>query len=65
MSYKFEHKGRKFWAKEFSDHVEVYFLEVKGLSEKIFHIDGKCSTSEQVKERVAGSNIERARTLLG
>jgi hypothetical protein len=35
MSYKFEHKGRKFWAKEVKGHTKVYYLEHKGLAEKL------------------------------
>ncbi len=39
MSYKFEHKGKQYWAKEIGTLTEVHLLEKKGLSDIVLTLD--------------------------
>jgi len=41
MSFKFDYKNKKYWAKQLSKKTEVYLLEKKGLAEKVLVLDGK------------------------
>lgn len=52
MSFKFEHEGKTYWAKEVKDTTEVYFLQLKQLAEKVAVLDGKFSNGEEVMDAV-------------
>ena len=65
MSFKFQHDDKQFWAKEMKGHTEVYFLEHKGLAEKIADLPGKFENSDDLISQVLSTKeLPRAHTLL-
>ena len=65
MSFKFNCGEKLFWAKEQKSITEVYFLEHKGLSEKIADMPGKFESSEDLIAAIlATQNLDRAHSLV-
>jgi len=65
MSFKFQHDDKQFWAKEIKGVTEVYFLEHKGLAEKIADVPGKFTNSDDLITQVLSTKgLPRAHALL-
>jgi hypothetical protein len=48
MSFKFEHKGKNYWAKQTKAITEVFQLGVKGSAEQVLVVNGKPDVSEVI-----------------
>lgn len=46
MSFKFEHKGKQYWAKETAKATQVHYLLVKGCADIVLTLDGRYSVKE-------------------
>ena len=41
MSFKFEYKGKSYWAKQSKAFTEIFWLASKGCAEKVIVVGGK------------------------
>lgn len=48
MSFKFNHNGKQYWAKQMRVQTEVYLLAKKVLAEKVLVLNGKPEHDEVV-----------------